>query len=732
MEGFTAAKPGASRWEMKRPACLAAASFLGTTALFIPLYQGWMLPQQSPGKRIFCLGILLMALLLAAALTALLCRERGRWYRRIILVLLSSGAAVLVVFCSLERVLPVVRAADGQQATLQVEVLACDVMDYGSRYLVRTVGQGALPSGLKGRVYSFEEPAADEGDRMELTARLETKMENDDRSRNIFFYAFAEEGTLRRTQKHQTVRGRMLAAADSLYDAPVLGMVEGVLFGEREEIDRHFAQMLEDAGLVHILSVSGIHISLLASFCNGVFSRGEDNLRRFTGLLALLPVWGYIALAQFAPSAVRAGLMATLSAVGLLLHRERDALSALAVSAVAIVAFSPFSLYSVSFQLSFWVTLGILLCTSPLTQMLEQLRPVAFLLGRAGKRSWQVRVVCATVAASIAATVFSLPLMLFYFQSAAVWSVLSAVLALWAVSPLMILSMLSILLKHLFDAVGLTILLLAARVLAGVAGLFARWILLCSRAVALLPGALFFADGLPAVLCSFVLVALLVLAVRGFGKLTVLQRRRRGACLLACSALCLSTVQLGSLLSAQGVLHIFATDNALVLTRDGQGAVIGNITSDYEAGEIETILRCQRVRSLEALCCTAEDTGDSQGIDLLLQAFPAKVVAAPQQGSFSAHIRRAVGEQEVLDPKGLQLELLGGVTLRQTADGVEILAGEKKLLKTGQNYAIIKQEACDAVLSPNGIWLREGPGMGVFDTLQQNPVLKIEWQATSV
>lgn len=68
----------------------------------------------------------------------------------------------------------------------------------------------------------------------------------------------------------------------------------------------------------------------------------------------------------------------------------------------------------------------------------------------------------------------------------------------------------------------------------------------------------------------------------------------------------------------------------------------------------------------------------------------------------------------------------------QTADGVEVLAGEKKLLKTGQNYAIIKQEACDAVLSPNGIWLREGPGMGVFDTLQQNPVLKIEWQATSV
>lgn len=195
MEGFTVAKPNTSRWEMKRPACLAAASFLGTTALFIPLYQGWMLPQQSLGKRIFCLGMLLLALL-AAALAAQFGCKREVWRCRIVLVLLSSGTAVLVVFGSLERVLPAVRAADGRQAALQVEVLACDVMDYGSRYLVRTVGQGALPSGLKGRVYSLEEPAADEGDRMQLTARLETKMENDDRSRSIFFYAFTEEGTL--------------------------------------------------------------------------------------------------------------------------------------------------------------------------------------------------------------------------------------------------------------------------------------------------------------------------------------------------------------------------------------------------------------------------------------------------------------------------------------------------------------------------------------------------------
>lgn len=166
----------------------------------------------------------------------------------------------------------------------------------------------------------------------------------------------------------------------------------------------------------------------------------------------------------------------------------------------------------------------------------------------------------------------------------------------------------------------------------------------------------------------------------------------------------------------------------------GTGRAAGDreLASALEAGQIETIRAASGCAALEALCCTAEDTGDSQGIDLLLQAFPAKVVAAPQQGSFSAHIRRRWGNRRSSTRRASSWSFWAGVTLRQTADGVEILAGEKKLLKTGQNYAIIKQEACDAVLSPNGIWLREGPGMGVFDTLQQNPVLKIEWQATSV
>lgn len=143
--------------------------------------------------------------------------------------------------------------------------------------------------------------------------------------------------------------------------------------------------MMEGAGLVHILAVSGIHISLMALSCTK-FLEVFRLPKRYIKILVLLSVWGYVALAQFSPSAVRAGIMASIASLGWLLQRDSDNLCALAAAAMGIVAVSPFALYSVSFQLSFVVTLGIILCTSPLSFMLQQTKIMSFLLGRFGKR----------------------------------------------------------------------------------------------------------------------------------------------------------------------------------------------------------------------------------------------------------------------------------------------------------------------------------------------------------
>ncbi|MDQ9827022.1 hypothetical protein RFZ44_27510, partial [Acinetobacter sp. 163] len=76
-----------------------------------------------------------------------------------------------------------------------------------------------------------------------------------------------------------------------------------------------------------------------------------------------------------------------------------------------------------------------------------------------------------------------------HFHALSVWSVLAAVLSLWAVPWVMLFGLLSLAAMLLYQSVGAGLFLLAARVLAGLAGLFARWILLVGKAVSRLPSA---------------------------------------------------------------------------------------------------------------------------------------------------------------------------------------------------------------------------------------------------
>ena len=84
------------------------------------------------------------------------------------------------------------------------------------------------------------------------------------------------------------------------------------------------------------------------------------------------------------PSAVRAGIMATLAGLGWVLGRERDGLSSLAVAACSMLLLSPYLLYSLSFLLSFWITFGLLLCAPGLSRLWEQSALGAALIGRRG------------------------------------------------------------------------------------------------------------------------------------------------------------------------------------------------------------------------------------------------------------------------------------------------------------------------------------------------------------
>ena len=97
-------------------------------------------------------------------------------------------------------------------------------------------------------------------------------------------------------------------------------------------------------------------------------------------------------------------------------------------------------------------------------------------------------------------------------------------------------------------------------------------------------------------------------------------------------------------------------------------------------------------------------------------------------GNFTPHIRQALGGQLIPSGQGVGAQLLGDVQLQFDRNGVQLHAGDKKLLKTGRSYGIIEQDpnGWDAVLDSDGWQLRDKQGMTLVWTLEQQPALRVK------
>ena len=167
-------------------------------------------------------------------------------------------------------------------------------------------------------------------------------------------------GFLRRVEDVRAhYRVKMREAMPETDAAAVFAMVFGGYEGLRPELVEAFTA----TGIVHILSVSGSHITLLAGLVAWLAS--AFSLRRgFASVLVAFSVFGYTALSGFVAPAVRAAIMGGLAFFALASERAYDGRRILVVTALAMLLVSPLLLYDVSFQLSFAATAG-LLCLSP-------------------------------------------------------------------------------------------------------------------------------------------------------------------------------------------------------------------------------------------------------------------------------------------------------------------------------------------------------------------------------
>lgn len=187
------------------------------------------------------------------------------------------------------------------------------------------------------------------------------------------------------------------------------GIAEALLLGWRRDVDDETQQQFREAGVTHLLCVSGLHVGLLAGIVGMMmFFLGRRLWQRIVkGMVQLGAIWMYVMLTGGAPSTVRAGVMFSLMLAGDMLMGRSNSLNNLATSAVVMLMAKPMLLFDVGFQLSYSAVLGIVV----FYRSLESLWSVP-----SGPRWWLVRKVWGWICLSTSAQAGTLPLMLLYFH----------------------------------------------------------------------------------------------------------------------------------------------------------------------------------------------------------------------------------------------------------------------------------------------------------------------------
>ena len=148
------------------------------------------------------------------------------------------------------------------------------------------------------------------------------------------------------------------------------GIFQAMILGERGNLDAETKMQYQMAGIMHILAISGLHISFVGmGFFRLLKKAGAGN--GVAGAVSAFLIYAYGIVTGGSVSAMRAvGMFLVLVGAGIA-GRSYDLLSAMALSAIVLLLDAPAYLYNVSFLLSFGAVIGIGALTPEICSLLN-------------------------------------------------------------------------------------------------------------------------------------------------------------------------------------------------------------------------------------------------------------------------------------------------------------------------------------------------------------------------
>lgn len=199
-------------------------------------------------------------------------------------------------------------------------------------------------------------------------------------------------------------RNYLIQVVKETIDEENQGLVIALSLGDKSNLSMEKRDNFANAGAMHVLAVSGMHVGILLGFISFIFKYIKFLRKRNLYLyFALGLLWCFAFLTGMSASVVRAVTMFTILGVGQLMGKKFFGLQAIFASALLILICEPLLIFDIGFQLSYFAVIGISLFYQPILNLYHPKFKVVDWLWKG-------------TAIGIAAQIGTVPLSLLYFN----------------------------------------------------------------------------------------------------------------------------------------------------------------------------------------------------------------------------------------------------------------------------------------------------------------------------
>lgn len=400
----------------------------------------------------------------------------------------------------------------------------------------------------------------------------------------------------------------------------------GVLLGNKQGLDENIINNFKTIGISHILSVSGLHVSIIGQSLF-IFLILFKIPKKIAAILSSIGIIIIMMITGLPPSVVRAGIMYILYFISMVFDRKSDSLNSLGLAVLIITLINPMAAGDIGLLLSFTSTLGLIILNPKIFNWLDQkTSDLTFIPNKIMKG------LNATLSTTISATLFTLPLSLMIFGEISLISPIANLLIVLPTTIMIVSSLFAI----VFYFSGALSFLSSPFII--VTGAISKYIINCSNFLANIPFASISAMQeyvLIWVCATLILIAFLILFK--------LENRYIKLVSLFSAVILLSGV-ISYQLWNHNVIKLAVLDSgdgsSIVLSKMGRAAVITCGGNSLAEQNIDNFLKYSNIQTVDYLLISEVDKKVSSASSKIINKYNPLIIAVNSEAELDDKLNR--------------------------------------------------------------------------------------------